>query len=65
MYTVSYRDMTGNIIKDKKFNTRQEMEEDYQESIDRYKILLNDTWYLIRYNRKVGSEYIVGVTLID
>lgn len=65
MYQVSYRDMTGNIIKDKKFDTRQEMEEEYQVSVDRYKILLNDNWYAVRYNRKVGSEYIVGVTLID
>ena len=60
-HTVSYRNLEGDIIKDKKFNTFQEAQEEHTARSASDKILLNNIWYTCHYWRKIGSEFIIGV----
>lgn len=61
-HIVSYRNLEGDILKDKAFNTKQEQLEDYEDRKVTGKILISDEWFKIRYKRKEGSEFIVGVS---
>lgn len=65
MFEISFRDMSGEILRIERFFIEKETLEFYDNFVVTRRFIMNGKIFTVRYKRRIANEFIIGVENLD